>query len=304
MLTTETVLPALPENRGLAARYPGDYGLRHDPSVVFADDVETSTGDMLPSGFASDHRTAWNNPWDHAWGGVRITRDPPHVHAGSRALELSTDRPASLGVSKSFSPSFDRLFLRYYIKYDEEFRGAHHVGGGLAARAPGVPDANPGIKADGTNKFDVLLDHWGFDPNVPAPGHLVAYVYHMDQQHEWGEQFYPSGKTQPGTNATRRIFGPSFVPRKDFVPVRGRWYCYELMVQANTAGQRDGRVAFWVDGRLTADFPNLRLRSVDSLKMSRVAVVLYESRNNGLGRVWIDEVVVATVYIGPMTGNP
>jgi len=147
----------------------------------------------------------------------------------------------------------------------------------------------------------VLLDHWGFDPQFPPPGQLVAYVYHMDQQHQWGEQFYPSGRTSPGVNAARGIFGPSFVPRTDFVPVRGRWYCLEFMAQANTPGQRDGRVAFWVDGRLAADFPNLRFRTVDALKLNRAGVGIYESRNNGLHRVWIDDVVVATAYIGPMT---
>jgi hypothetical protein len=213
-----------------------------------------------------------------------------------------------VGVGKYLSPRVDRLFLRYlflryYVKYDDAFPGAHHVGGGIAARAPGVPDASPGVTPDGTNLFTAFLDHWSFDKRVPPPGHLVAYVYHMDQRHKWGEQFYPSGRTQPSLNGTRGIFGRSFVRRKDFVPERGRWYCYELMVQANTPGQRDGRVAFWVDGRLAADFPNLRFRSVDTLKLNRVNVGMYESRHNGLHRVWIDDVVLATTYIGPMAAD-
>jgi hypothetical protein len=288
-----TTLATLPEALGLAARYPGDQDLRKDPAVVFTDDLETAAVGTVPNGFK----------WDHSWGGGQITREAAHVHAGRQALELSTERPISLGVSKYFSPGFDRLFMRYYIKYDEAFPGAHHVGGSIQARAPGVPDATPGIKADGTNKFTVLLDHWSFDPTVPAPGYLVAYVYHMDQQHEWGEQFYPSGKTQPGINATRGIFGPSFIPRKDVLPALGRWYSCELMVQANTAGQRDGRIAFWVDGRLAADFPNLRLRSVASLKINQVDIAMYSSQTKPLRRVWIDDVVVATAYIGPMTSD-
>jgi hypothetical protein len=294
------VRETLREGPGLATRYPGDQGLREDPAVVFADDVETATGETLPNGFASDYGARWSNRWDHSWGGCRITREAPHVHAGGQALELSMDTPASLGASKYFSPGFDRLFLRYYIRYDEEFPGAHHTGGAIEARAPGVPHANPGVKADGTNKFGVLLDHWSFDPTVRAPGHLVAYVYHMDQQDKWGEQFYPSGKTLPGTNAARRIFGPSFVPREDLVPALGRWYSYELMVQANTPGKRDGRVVFWVDGQLAGDFPNLRFRSVASLKINRVDIALYGSRNNGRRRIWIDDIVVALAYIGPM----
>jgi len=47
-----------------------------------------------------------------------------------------------------------------------------------------------------------------------------------------------------------------------------RWYGYELMVQANTPGQRDGRVAIWIDGKLIADFLNVRLCDVNTLKIS------------------------------------
>jgi hypothetical protein len=279
----QAMIAQLPEQRGLAARYPGDKGLAADPAVVLADDFESST-----------------RPWDRVMGGARILDEPSHVHVGQRALELTTNGPGGGGVIKYLSPGFDRLFLRYYIKYDDAFPGAHHVGGFVSARAAGVPDANPGVVPNGTNQFDVLLDHWSFDPKFPSPGQLVAYVYHMDQQHEWGEQFYPSGRTSPGVNAARGIFGPSFVPRTDLVPTRDRWYCFEFMTQANTPGQRDGRVAFWVDGRLAADFPNLRFRTADALKLNRAGVTIYESRNNGLHRVWIDDVVVATTYIGPM----
>jgi hypothetical protein len=71
-------------------------------------------------------------------------------------------------------------------------------------------------------------------------------------------------------------------------------------VPANTPGQRDvaSRSA---DGRLTADFPNLRFRTVESLRIDRVSVGMYESRNDGLHRVWIDDVVASTAYSGPMS---
>ena len=280
----ERDLVRLPEHDGLAARYPIDEGLATDPTVVLADGFE---GPM--------------SLWTRTIGKPEVTDRPEHVHAGRRALELTIQGPAAIGLEKYMNAGLHRLFLRYYLKYDATFPGAHHVGGMLSARAPGVPETAPGIKADGTNKFDVALDHWAFDPNVRPPGLLVAYVYHMDQQHEWGEQFYPSGRTSPGINAARGIFGPSFVARQDFVPTRGEWHCYELMVQANAPGRRDGRIAFWFDGRLAGDFPNLRFRIVDALKINRAYVAVYESRENGLQRAWVDDVVIATTYIGPMS---
>lgn len=301
--TAQSSIAPLPEGRGLAARYPGDVGLARDAAVVLADDFESLATGAVAHGSVKERPDLPLGPWDRAWGGANVIAARAAVHAGQRALELSTNGRGGGGLLKYFDPGFDRLFLRYYIKYDDAFPAAHHVGAALHARAPGVPDANPGVKADGTNQFDVLLDHWSFDPAVPSPGHLVAYVYHMDQQHQWGDQFYPSGRTLPGINAARGIFGPSFVPRRDLVPERGRWYCFELMAQANTPGRRDGRVAFWVDGRLAADFPNLRFRSVDTLRINRLAIGIYESRDNGPHRVWIDDVVAATAYIGPMAGD-
>ena len=47
------------------------------------------------------------------------------------------------------------------------------------------------------------------------------------------------------------------------------------MVKVNTPGQRDGRIAAWIDGKLTADFPNLRLRDVDTLKIDYCSICLH-----------------------------
>lgn len=284
---------------GLASRYPDDEGLERDPAVLFSDDFESGAIRVFSQESAGEPQITEKHAWSRVIGTPRITDDPRHVHGGHRALDLTINGPAAIGLEKYFSAGHDRLFLRYYLKYDDAFPGTHHVGGMMSARAPWVAETAPGIKPDGTNKFDVSLDHWRMEPTSPPPGHLVAYVYHMDQQHEWGEDFSPSGKTSPGVNAARGIFGPSFLPRPDFVPPRGSWHCYELMVQANTPGRRDGRVAFWFDGRLAADFPSLRFRTTETLKINRAYVAMYESQTPGLRRIWVDDVVVATNYIGP-----
>jgi hypothetical protein len=278
-------LVRLPEHDGLAARYPKDAGLATDPAVILADGFEVPT-----------------SAWSRTIGKPVAIDRPEDVHAGRRALALTIEGPASTGLEKYMNPGFDRLFLRYYLKYDSTFPGAHHVGGMMSARAPRMPETAPGIKPDGANKFDISLDHWAA-PAMPPPGHLVAYVYHMDQQHQWGEHFAPSGRTSPGVNAARGIFGPSFVAREDFVPSRGQWHCYELMVQANTPDQRDGRIAFWFDGRLAADFPNLKFRTVETLKINRAYIAMYQGGKSGPLRIWVDDVVVATTYIGPMTNE-
>lgn len=289
-----SALAPLPEgNAGIAAKYPGDAGIDGDPAVVLADDFEGGA-------------TRFGN----SWGGVVLTPRAENVHAGKRALEVTLPYPRAnketgAGVNNRFKEGHDTLHLRYYSKFGgntELYHGGTHDGGAILARAPGVPDAKPGIPADGRNEYTVLLDTWRPDDTVASPGTLATYVYHPEQRHRWGEHFFASGKTLP-YGGSPAIFGPRFRPRPDLVPDRDRWIAYELMVQANTPGRRDGRIAFWVDGRLAADFPNLRLRDVDTLKANLVSLGLY-TQNDRIQTpcaMWYDDVVVATSYVGPMT---
>jgi hypothetical protein len=98
-------------------------------------------------------------------------------------------------------------------------------------------------------------------------------------------------------------FGAGFVKRPDILNALDRWYCYEYMLKANTPGQRDGRIAVWLDGKLVADFPGLRLRDVATLKIDRFGLSFHIGSNpNGESRKWFDNVVAATSYIGPVVG--
>jgi len=54
------------------------------------------------------------------------------------------------------------------------------------------------------------------------------------------------------------------------------------MVLANTPGQRNGRIAVWLDGKLVADFMNLRFRDIESLKIDRFQLCFHiRSNPNG-----------------------
>jgi len=77
-----------------------------------------------------------------------------------------------------------------------------------------------------------------------------------------------------------------------------------MMVKLNTPGQRDGRVAVWIDGSLVADFPNLRMRDTTSLKIDQVQLELH-GKNNPVrsDKKWYDNVVIAESYIGPVAAS-
>jgi len=287
--------PKLPEgDTGIAAHYPGDQGIESDPAVVFADDFESYSS-------VADLRRKWDVLIHE--GNLSISDETDHGLSGARSLLLSIPQqtaPLATGVNKVLSETLEVLFLRWYQKFDGGWMvpgGSVHNGGSISAKF----GATPGIRADGRNKF--LVNFESENATGDAPGLLNVYVYWPEQGDKWGDHFYPSGKVFPFSVARSgvRTFGEHFEARRDLSPQLGRWYCYEYMVKANTPGQRDGRIAMWVDGTLIADFPNLRLRDVKDLKIDRFGLGVYIANNTGRGnRMWHDNVVAATSYIGPV----
>ena len=73
------------------------------------------------------------------------------------------------------------------------------------------------------------------------------------------------------------------------------------MVKANTPGQHNGEVKYWIDGKVAGDFPDLNLRSIDSLKIDVAKIGLQAGHSERVNKKWYNNVVVAKKYIGPMT---
>jgi hypothetical protein len=286
--------PPLPQGNGLAARYPGDAGIASDSAVIFADDFESYSS---PSGLTSK--------WSAASQGsnVRIATESGNFFGGAKALEFTipqTSTETGLSVTKFLSPERDALFLRTYAKYGDSFNvvGSSHNGMTMEAHY-----CCPGVPADGFNKFYVSFEAARFETSIPNPGQLAIYMYHPLQRDLYGDHFFPTGIVSPFTS-TPFDFGPDFISRPNVVPQLGRWYAYELMVQANTPGLTDGRIAMWLDGNLIADFTNLRLRDTTSLKMDKFTLGLHIKNNNlAVAKKWYDNIVAATSYIGPMVSG-
>jgi hypothetical protein len=276
---------------GIAARYPFDAGIASDPAVIFADNFESYSS-------AAGLTTRWNEAYHSA--NIRIATEAINVFGGGKSLEFTvpqTSSEVSNTAAKVVSPGQDTLFLRYHARFDGGFNvlGSSHNGSTISARY-----CCPGVRADGYNKFLVSYEAWRDTTATANPGRLNAYVYHPLQRDIWGDHFFPTGTVLPFSTVPFD-FGPEFVARPDVIPVLGRWYSYELMVTANTPGQRDGRIAFWLDGQLVADFPNLRLRDTTALQIDRFTIDLHVHGNNlAVARKWYDNVVAATSYIGPM----
>lgn len=294
-------LPPLPEGAtGIAARYPADAGIGKDPAVVFADDFEDAAS-------AAELGRRWSNVF--GLQSMRVSEDPAVVHGGRRSLEFVMPRqatPQSSGLHQVLKEGHDVLFIRFHSRFEPGFDypldTSCHNGVDLSANYY-TDGATPGRRADGRNKFLAAFENEiGYRDQAPIPGPLNVYLYHPEQRSDYGDHLFPTGRVLPWspTLGNRGDLGAAFTPRPDVVPELGRWYSYEFMVRANTPGRRDGRIGCWLDGKLIADFPNLRLRDVATLRMERVGLGIYMA-GNALreNRKWYDDVVVATSYIGP-----
>jgi hypothetical protein len=293
---------------GIASRYPNDKGIGSDPDVLLADDFESYTS-------TSQLTTKWTQAAGIAR--LRIATESGHYFAGAKGLEMKlpiSTTETACGLVKNISPTFDTLFMRMYQKWDTTYHttGSNHNGILMSAKYPGPGTGTP---ANGTGWYLFQLD----DDNTGRtgesdPGFDHMYSYWPKQRDVYGDLWFPDGYVQPYSNTTGNQGDwlaypnqyPNFKAMPNHLPERGRWYCYEMMVKANTPGQNNGEVKWWVDGKVLADFPNLNVRSIATLKIDTAKITLDVNKNNPqVITKWHDNVVIATKYIGPMaSGSP
>lgn len=286
----------LPEgNTGIAALYPSDAGIGSHPAVIFTDDFESY-------GNASELWDRWDNVFQMYL--TRIATESGRVYRGNQALEFripQLDGEISNAVIKNLTPVEEVVFIRYYTKFDAGHYSvqSNHNGAGIQANY-----CCPGVPANGSNKFYVGLENSRGSTAEASPGPSHLYIYHPEQRSQWGDHWYPDGTVSPYTYLPGD-FGPDFVPRPNYTPALDRWHAVEFMVKNNTPGQRDGRIAFWVDGVLIADYPSVRLRDIDTLDIDKVSLSFHINGDTPRENYkWYDNVVVARSYIGPLVSGP
>jgi hypothetical protein len=172
----------------------------------------------------------------------------------------------------------------------------------LSARNPPYawPSGGAGECPNGTDKFSSNIDIF-----TSPSWHWDTYSYWPEMHPStacWGNEFNPS----PATAITK-----------------GQWICVELMIKANRpVTQRNGELAFWIDGvkgnHIGPGFPNgywvadsfypnagsppfegFLWRTVEEL-----AITCIHLGHGTACRIWYDDAVVATNYIGPIATAP
>jgi hypothetical protein len=193
-----------------------------------------------------------------------------------------------------------------------------HLGG--YRPATNWPQGGAGERPRGDERFTVGIEPWGQHGKWPAPGGWNFYPY-------WSEM---------KASGDRKYWGNAIPPVSPALIPRDQWQCVEIMLKCNTTGDaRDGELALWLDGKLTANilpgtprgewtgmgfqplqeggtpFEGFRWRTTPELKVNFFWLLFYVTENatrqagikdpNPVNRVWFDDVIVATSYIGPWT---
>jgi hypothetical protein len=228
-------------------------------------------------------------------GSAKRVIDAKLAHTGTGAMQLTAvamdGKESGAGATGWFGPEgHDRVHLRLYIKYaaDYDQGNLNHTGGSLAAvagtdRWAGMGSA--GIRPRGDDRFNSRFEPWCDWRKLPPPGYLFLYTYWMEMArdrdgHHWGNML--------GPDASERV-----------IPRRGQWYCLEHMIKANDAGQSNGELAAWIDGKLYIHYQGIRWRSSPDVRLKRFDLGVYVHAAAKDNTVWYDDVALSTGYIGP-----
>ena len=302
----------LPEGPGLAAKYPLDEGIGKDPNVLFAENFET--GDL------ADLAKRWANV-SNKNGEVLAFSDDVAV-AGKRSIQMSATLGKNTGghLYTTLPRAVDTAFARFHVKFPKEADYIHHfVHFGGYNPATKWAQGGAGERPRGDERMTVGIEPHGGAGRLGPPGAWNFYAYWQEMK----------------ISADGKFWGNAVSPVKPLLVPRDSWQCVEIMFKCNSApNQSDGELALWLDGKLAMHvykgvqrakwsgmgfklveqggepFEGLRWRKTDRLKVNFFWLLHYVTDNAAKQnkaepptrpvRVWFDDIVVATEYIGPV----
>lgn len=275
-----------PPTQGLAALYPTDKDIQSDSDVFFASGFEESN---------------WRKGWTtYGRGSVADVIDSDSanqfVSLQGKALRVRLIPKQNLGLdlrydfAQRMEAEPEEAYVRYYLRFGENWNPTKE-GGKLPGFAGTYNRGGWGLrKSDGKNGWSARGAFFSNRLDSPAMvgyAGIGSYVYHVDienaQSVTWGWGLGPTGRLQ-----------------------KNRWYCVEQYVRVNDLGKQNGILRAWVDGRLVFEKTDLHFRDVPDIKIENAWFNVY---HGGVEKpphemtLYIDNVVIAKRYIGPLAGE-
>ncbi len=304
----------LSEGHGLSAKYAKDVGLARDSAVLLAEDFET--------GALEDLKRKWSDVSNKGGKVLAFSEDVPAGGHGRRSMQMTATLGENTGghLYTRLPRAVDKVHARFYVKFPDDAGYVHHfvhLGGYNPPTA--WAQGGAGERPRGDDRITVGIEPYGHYGQFPAPGAWTFYNYWHEMKVSAGGKYWGNGL---------QGIRPAVIPRD-------RWQCVEVMLQLNSEPDKaDGELALWLDGKLESHFwpgakrtrwtgmgfklveeggepfEGFRWRNSKDLKINFFWLLYYVTENAPrqnkvadpprTNRVWFDDIVVATEYIGPI----
>lgn len=314
---SQTKLPQGDE--GLASKYPGDRGISADPSVIFVEDFE-----------ATDIQTVgerWETVRDA--DAMSLSKETPNGSAGAQSLLITQQAEHGTGADlyRRLDDGYERVFTRMYVKFAEDCEPVHHFGTCVGGNFPATawPSVRAGQPTDGNKSFWVGIEPFGKDWRWDYYAYWCEMRGSPPRGQTWGNSFIRDAElkvTKGRWQCIEMMLQVNEPQAKDGELAlwidgtlvshlgagfpRGKWVFDKFTPGADGEGVRwnfDNQEREYVTTQPGGDpFEGFRFRTKQELKVNFLWLYLYLTKGTPgkANRVWFDDVVVATEYIGPL----
>lgn len=305
--------------RGIAAQYSGDVGIGKHPRVVFAENFEQPTLDAIAS--------RWDTVRDREV--MSLSNDVPPNSSGQQSLLMSQLAEKGTGgdLYRVLGDGYDKLYTRMYVRFAEDCEPIHHFGTCVGGNNPATrwPSVRAGQPTRGDKSFWVGIEPFG------KSWQWDYYTYWCDMRgspprgQTWGNSFIHNDQLKVGrgewtcvevmvqmndvgkSNGELALWidGQQVSHLGKGFP-HGKWVFDKFMPGQEGNGvrwnQTKGNREYFTTAAGGDPFDGFRFRTAEKLNVNFVWLYTYITKGTPghSNRVWFDDVVVATEYIGPL----
>lgn len=245
--------------------------------VIFQDNFDSSAdynNSPWPPALPPDN-------WDasSSWGSCIITTTSEAYGGSGKCFVggLPGGEYSAATLYKTWSGSPDELYIRFYLKWGTSW---HHA---VAAMSPGqkiLRIYSGAIPDNEVVRFQYLGGTFGL-VLLQASGMTTQDAPEGDN-YTWAEY---NGDAYDGGNV---------------------WRCVEIHIKMNTtySAPYDGLVEYWIDGDKKGTWANVRMRPDGTYHLNGMQLPEnVASLESGTNYLYLDNVVIATEYIGPVSNG-
>lgn len=303
---------------GLAVKYPADLGIEADPAIVFCENFERDLREI---------ESRWDTVRDK--GIMSLTGEVPTNSSGKQSLLMSQLAENGTGgdLYRVLPGGHEQLFTRMYVRIAEDCEPIHHFGTCVGGNNPATPwpTVKAGKPTDGSKAFWLGIEPFGQQWQWDYYAYWCEMRGSPPRGQTWGNSFIHNDRlaVRRGNWTCIEVMvkmnevgksdgelalwidgkqvshlGPGFP--------RGKWEFDKFKPGEEGEGvkwnQQRGERDYFTTQSGGDPFKGFRFRTDKMLNVNFVWLYTYITKGTKghANKVWFDDLVVATEYIGPI----